>query len=246
MRSRDPIIGRSYNADDGRVLLEYRDGNGPGQTGGYHLAEVGREFRDAQPWPPPRWHGRKARAGVVLWRSTLVRWQAVDDGVARLARVTELKREAVARRPALAPGDVAVMWACRRCGCVTSLGVGAGRPDTVTEAELQHYTDCSTNTVEIWRASRYASKLLRCRMQIAQGVVARRYRCWECQRICSEAAIEEAEEAIKQARDVTLRNFHRRRCSQRDGNMTSKTAKRAELMRSREVSGQEVLFSCQP
>lgn len=235
MRTRDPIIGKSYFEDDGKEIWEGRDFIAV--AGVYKTLTRGRQFRDSQKWPPPQWHGRRARPGVQVWRSTLVYWEAVDDAVARLARVTDLEREVTGHRHTAPAKDVTAWWACRRCGCVTR------RPEHAPDADLQHYTDC---VVDVWRESRYASKLLRCRMQTAQGIVARSYRCWECRRVCSEAQLEEAQEQIEQARGVELRNFHRSRCSSRAGSLTSKTGKRAELFRSREVSGQEVMFTCQP
>lgn len=172
-----------------------------------------------------------------MWRNTLVVWGPIDADTLRLDRLTTLERDEGASRNALARDDVQRRMGCKHCRVVT-VQPCAGQAET----ELRHEAGCKVND---WRPDRRVSKMLRCRVEVAQGVFKQSWRCWECHRVFAASQIEKFEESIAANVVISPRLLHTRRCSHRNGlARTSKAGRRAgELMRSRETVGQEVLFA---
>lgn len=233
----DPVEAPCQADDDGMPIWGRAPVGALGSIGGSVVC--GREYEDHQAWPPPAWHGkggwcrrRKSSAPVRRWRSTLVYWAAITDTTAQLTRATELPREVGARRPALSSERVQEYWACRGCGSV------ARRPPHAPDVQHPHLARCPV--ANGWRVDRWASDLLRCRMEVSKGIFTQTYRCWECRKSCSEKALDDLL-SLRPGTPVELRRFHRVRCSARGGK--SNRAGRSEVMRVREVSGQTIMFA---
>jgi hypothetical protein len=127
-----------------------------------------------------------------LWRNTWVYWHAIDDSAARLQRATvdtyeltwlrdEVSKELVqgpAKRRALAPAEVDVWWACRRCGHVVK-HVENSATEVLTAPRLRHHADCEEAA---WRVCKETSRALGHEVEYCDGIDCRRWRCRNCRR----------------------------------------------------------------
>lgn len=128
----------------------------------------------------------------------------------------------------------AEFWACILCGRVTRHACNSQAP---AEPVIYHYTTCPNAR---WRTCKPSSEALGYPVEFADGVDARRWRCATCRVQYSDAQARRFIDDPAARLDFFM---HRRTCAYFSSARGRPATAISQIMRNREVLGQEALFA---